>query len=175
MNIELKYLDEIDPQQLAKHANNQLINKYLRDSFPYPYTIDHALNFIAYTIQNKNTEFAIVVDGVCVGCIGAKFNDDIYKYNCEIGYWISPIYWNKGIMSFVVNLFCFYLFNHYNIHKIYAEVFLENIGSYRVLLKNGFQEEGHFIEHVYKNGEFKDIVLLGLRREVFEYKKNYSL
>ena len=43
MKIELLSLDEIDPCQLAIHANDPLVNRYLKNSFPFPYTLDHAM------------------------------------------------------------------------------------------------------------------------------------
>ena len=46
MKIELKLLNEINPLELAYHANDPRISTYLRNSFPYPYTLDHAIDFI---------------------------------------------------------------------------------------------------------------------------------
>lgn len=168
MKIELKPFNKINPNELAYHANDINVQKYLRN-FPYPYTLNHALHFIAHSLKNQNIEYAIVVDDICVGCISAQMKKDIYMYNCEIGYWLSSHYWNQGIMSQVVRIFCHYLFTHYPIHKICAEVFVENIGSYHVLTKNGFVQEGHLIKHVYKDNTFHDIILLGLRSDDFEY------
>ena len=42
MIIELKSLDEIDPCEFAYYASDPNINTYLRNSFPAPYTLDHA-------------------------------------------------------------------------------------------------------------------------------------
>lgn len=168
MKIELKPFNKINPNELAYHANDINVQKYLRN-FPYPYTLNHALHFIAHSLKNQNIEYAIVVDDICVGCISAQMKKDIYMYNCEIGYWLSSHYWNQGIMSQVVRNFCYYLFTNYPIHKICAEIFVENIGSYHVLTKNGFVQEGHLIKHVYKDNTFHDIILLGLRSDDFEY------
>ena len=63
MIIELKTLDQIDPCQLAYHANEQSIGNYLRNSFPYPYTLDHAMSFITHSLENHGLDFGIVVDG----------------------------------------------------------------------------------------------------------------
>ena len=38
MKIELLSLDEIDPCQLAIHANDPLVNRYLKNSFPFGVT-----------------------------------------------------------------------------------------------------------------------------------------
>lgn len=165
MRIELKLLEDINPTQLAMHANDYQVGLYLRNSFPYPYTLDNALSFINYSTQHNDLNFGIEVDGVCVGCIGATFHNDIYAHNVEIGYWISSLYWGKGIITYVVKSMCDYLFVNYPIHKITAEVFSDNIGSCHVLEKNGFIREGYLKDNAYKNGKYYDLILYGLRRD----------
>lgn len=164
MKIELKPLNEIDPFQLAYYANHPLINRYLRNSFPYPYTIEHAMNFINYSIQNHQLDFGIVVDEECIGCIGVSFFKDIYIKNCEIGYWISPLFWGKGIMNHVIDMICPYLFENFSITKIHAEVFAENIASIKVLESHHFIREGYFVNHVYKDGKYHDTIFYALRK-----------
>lgn len=171
MKIELKSLDDIDPCQLAYFANDIHVNRYLRNSFPYPYTLDHALSFITYSLQHQNLDFGIVVDDICIGCIGVTFQKDIYVKNCEIGYWIGYDYWGQGITSKVVKLIVDFLFHNFTITKINAEIFSDNIGSQKVLEKCGFEKEGYLKKQVYKNGEYFDVILYGLRKEIYEYKK----
>lgn len=164
MKIELKSLDQIDPFQLAYHANHPMISTYLRNSFPYPYTIEHANHYIEYSIQNHCLDFGIVVDNQCIGCIGVTFGKDIYIKNCEIGYWISYEFWGQGIMHHVIEMICPYLFEHFSITKIVAEVFAENKASIKVLEDYHFQQEGYLHDHVYKDGKYHDVILFGLRK-----------
>ena len=102
-------------------------------------------------LQNHGLDFGIVVDGICVGCIGGTLHNDIYVHNCELGYWLNPLYAHRGIMRQAVRLFCQHVFEYYHIHKIYAEVFVENKASCRVLEWNHFEKEGYLFEHAYKN------------------------
>lgn len=162
MKIELLPLDQIDPYQLANYANDFNVSLYLTNSFPHPYTLENALSFINFSLSNHQLDLGIVVDDVCVGCIGAVFKKDIYTYNCELGYWLSSHYWNKGIMSRVLPYMCEYIFENYNIHKICAQVFVENTASSHLLEKCHFKKEGYLHEHVYKNGKYHDIILYGL-------------
>lgn len=173
--IELKSLDCINPQELAYHANEKNLSRFLKDSFPYPYTLEHALSFIEYSLKHHQLDFGIVVDGLCVGCISATLLKDVYKKNCEIGYWLSSRYANHGIMKKVIAMFCDYLFTHFHIHKIYAEVFAENIASRKVLTANFFQEEGYLKEHIYKNFQYEDLVIYGLCKGDFYDKKINTL
>ena len=168
MIIELKTLDQIDPCQLAYHANEKSIGMYLRNTFPYPYTLDHAMSFITHSLQNHGLDFGIVVDGICVGCIGGTLHNDIYVHNCELGYWLNPLYAHRGIMQQAVRLFCQHVFECYHIHKIYAEVFVENKASCRVLEWNHFEKEGYLFEHAYKNFQYHDVIIYSLRRTTWK-------
>lgn len=162
MKIELKKLDEIDPHQLAYYANDLRVNKYLRNSFPYPYQLNDALSFIHYSIEHHCLDFAIVVDDVCIGCIGATFQNDIHQHNCELGYWIGADYWNKGIMSYVLPAMCDYIFECFDIHKIIAEVFAINTASCHLLEKFSFIKEGYLSQYLYKNGQYFDAIIYSL-------------
>ena len=84
--------------------------------------------------------FLIIFDNKAVGTIGPKGkrknNDEI-----EIGYGINKKYWNNGIMTETVNMFCDYYFTKLKIKTIYAYTDVDNISSQKVLEKNGFKKE----------------------------------
>lgn len=168
MKIELKSLADIDPCELANAANDSHIHQYLRNSFPYPYTLDHAMSFITHSLTNRAVDFGIVVNDICVGCVGVTFHKDIYMKNCDIGYWLNSHYWGLGIMSKVVHMLCRYLFDCYPITKICAEVYAENIASAQVLEHNHFVKEGYLKNHVFKDGKYHDLILYGLRENDYE-------
>ena len=125
--------------------------------------------FISPIGLKQTEDFAIVVDGKCVGCVGVTFQKDIFLKNAEIGYWLNSQYWGKGIMSQVIKKLCSYLFSNYTIHKICADVFAENKASCIVLEKNGFIQEGYRREHIYKDGCYHDLILYALWRNSDEY------
>ena len=127
------------------------------------------MRFITHSLEHNALDFGIVVDGICIGCVGATFHKDVFIKNCEIGYWIGSQYWGLGITKRVVKMFCDYLFSHFTITKIYAEIYSENIASCHVLEANGFQKEGYLKKHVYKNNNYHDLIIYGLREEEYEY------
>jgi len=165
MKIEIRCLNEIDPYELAYHANNIHISQYLRNSFPYPYTIEHAMKYISHALDKQTYDFGIVYNGECIGCVSTLFHNDIYIKNCELGYWIGEKYWNKGIISIVIKMMCQYIFSNFSVHKIYAEVLRENKASARALEKNGFQLEACLKEHAFKNGKYYDILIYTLKED----------
>ena len=74
------------------------------------------------------------------------------KYEQRIGYWIGKEFWGRGIASAAVAE----LLKLVAIRPLYAEVANHNVGSKRVLEKNGFEllEEGNKIS-MYKLAESK--------------------
>lgn len=80
-------------------------------------------------------------------------------YRAEVGYMIFPEYNGKGIVSEALQVVVEYGFKEMKLHSIEAILDPENKGSEKVLLKNGFVKEGHFIESEYYEGRFLDSVI----------------
>lgn len=55
-----------------------------------------------------------------------------------------------------------YIFHVLKIRKLCAEAFVFNSASIRFHRKFGFVEEGRFVKHIWKNGQFEDIVSFAL-------------
>lgn len=121
-----------DAAQLAKTANNPKIAKNLRNTFPHPYTLDDARQFLNICISGENDNqlaLAIEVDGKAVGGIGIFVKDDVYEKSAELGYWLSEDYWRQGITSRAVEMICREAFARFDIVRIFAEPFEQNAGS----------------------------------------------
>jgi ribosomal-protein-alanine N-acetyltransferase len=156
-NIILRPLSDSDENALAQLANNKKIWDNVRDYLPFPYGIDDAISFIKLTQkENPQTTFAIVYGGQFCGVIGLVGQSDVYKRTAEIGYWLGEPYWNKGIATVSVKLLTDYGFNQLDFIRIHTGVFEYNIGSMRVLTKNGYSKDGIFKKSILKNGQIFD-------------------
>ena len=146
-----------DETSLVRHANNRNIWRNVRDRFPYPYTMEHALTWIelAKRVQPV-TNFAIVVDGEAVGGIGLILKDDIYSRSAEIGYWLGEGLWGRGIVTEAVRALTDWAFLNFDLCRIYAGVFEWNPASMRVLEKAGYQLEARLRKRVTKDGQTID-------------------
>lgn len=154
-----------DLESLVKYANNWNIAKYLTDQFPHPYTKESGEKFIEYASKGVPTNiFAIVINKEACGGIGIHPQNDIYKKNAELGYWLAEPYWGKGIATKAIAEMVRYAFANFDIDRIFAKPFGSNAGSQRVLEKNGFILEGRFRKTIYKNGAYEDELVYGLRR-----------
>lgn len=77
--------------------------------------------------------------------------------NCELGYCMSKIYWNQGIMTEAVTAIIDFLFNEVEVHRIQAKHDIKNPGSGRVMEKSGMLLEGTMRHGVLrKDGSYAD-------------------
>ncbi len=142
---------------LARSANDARIGRFLRDGFPYPYTEREARRFIDATLRDRaSLSRAIVIDGRAVGAVSLTKMSNVYEKNAELGYWLSPACWGRGIMTEAVRMLCSEGFDACGVERIYAEPFADNAASRRVLEKCGFALEGVLRKSIYKGGEYHD-------------------
>jgi RimJ/RimL family protein N-acetyltransferase len=152
--IILRPLNDSDSAELARLANNKKIWDNLRDFVPFPYTIDDAVFFINMAKEEKPVmTFAIELDRHLSGVIGLVGQKDIYRKTAEIGYWIGEPFWNNGIATVAVKLLTEYGFDQLDYVRIHTGVFEYNIGSMKVLEKNGYNKDGVFEKAILKNGQ----------------------
>ncbi len=80
-----------DVPSLARHADNRNISRNMRDTFPYPYTLSDANDWISLVmLQSPEVNFAIASADEVIGGIGLTFRDDIHRRSAEIGYgWVN--------------------------------------------------------------------------------------
>ena len=94
------------------------------------------------------------------------------NYRSEIGYMLLSENHGKGIATEAVERVMKYGFNEMNLHSMEAIIDPRNSASERVLIKNGFVKEAHFLENEYWDGKFWDSVVFSLLKRNF-VKKNH--
>jgi [ribosomal protein S5]-alanine N-acetyltransferase len=102
-----------------------------------------------------------------IGLLGL-YKIHIENFRAEIGYMILPEFKNQGIISEAVLAVNNYGFNVMNLHSIEAVIDPRNLASEKVLIKNGFVKEAHFIENEFAQGEFWDSVVYSLLKRNFK-------
>jgi len=158
-----------DVEAIVKNANNREVSKYMRDSFPYPYTKDNAVQRIDFVKKNYSSLFfAIADENELIGGIGAVPQTDVHRFSAEVGFWLGQSHWNKGIITKALPVFCNYLFSKFDFNRLTANVFEGNDASQKVLEKNGFVLEGKLRKSVFKENKFVDHYIYGLLKEDFK-------
>ncbi len=167
----LRHLEYDDANDIAENANDYEIWKNVTDRFPHPYKLENAIEFINFVRSvERNFHFAIIYEGKVIGIISLKRGKHIYRIKAEIGYWIGRKYWNKGIATKAVGLLTHYGFEKQKLEKIEALVFDFNLGSEKVLKKNGFRHVHTFKNHAIKENKIINIKYFALLKEEFFLK-----
>jgi len=78
----------------------------------------------------------IVADELVAGNVISWLEEDGRRL---VGYWIGREFWGRGVASEALRLFV----DELTVRPIYADAAITNVGSQRVLEKNGFVRTGH--------------------------------
>jgi RimJ/RimL family protein N-acetyltransferase len=146
-----------DAVSIVSYAGNKKIWINLRDAFPHPYTMADAEAFLFRAMRMQpRTYFAIASDSECIGSIGLMAGIDVHRFTAELGYWLAESFWGNGIMTAAVRALSEYAFVELGFHRIFAEPYVTNAASARVLEKAGFTLEGIMKATVFKDGRILD-------------------
>lgn len=149
-----------DVESLVRLANNRKVWRNLRDSFPHPYTLDDAEDWVTIAgAQTPETNFAIDVCGEVAGGIGLELKADVFRKSAEIGYWVGERFWGRGIATEAVRAVTSWGLTTLDLKRIYAGVFSWNPASMKVLEKAGYVREATLHNAIYKEGEVLDEIV----------------
>ncbi|MEN8042057.1 MAG: GNAT family N-acetyltransferase [Actinomycetota bacterium] len=164
--VEYTY-DKLD--ELLDAAGAEEIHRYMSDQFPYPYTRDDGESWIeACVAQDSPTNFLVEVDGVLRGGVGAMAGSGEKAGVAEIGWWLNPAWWGRGITSAAANALVEYLFTERDFVRLWAPVMAPNAASARVAEKAGLVLEGTAPSAYVKYGVRYDELDFGITRERWE-------
>ncbi|MCB0546668.1 MAG: GNAT family N-acetyltransferase [Phaeodactylibacter sp.] len=83
------------------------------------------------------------------------FNNWSHEFQkAEIGFWLLPEHWGKGVMTEAMPLICNYGFKEMGLHRIEGFVETENQLCKKALRKLDFTLEGTMVDCEIKNGRF---------------------
>jgi RimJ/RimL family protein N-acetyltransferase len=150
-----------DAASIANLANDKGVWRNLGTTFPHPYRLEHALQYIEQGVDLESHRWAIEIEGAAVGGAGLRMKDAHREGCAELGYWLGRPHWGQGKMTRIVAAIVEAAFDQLGLVRLEAQVFSWNAASARVLEKNGFQREGRLREAVEKEGEVGDIYVYG--------------
>jgi UDP-4-amino-4,6-dideoxy-N-acetyl-beta-L-altrosamine N-acetyltransferase len=114
------------------------------------------------TIKRDDVEmFAVVFDNEIVGAIGLTSIVQAQRRS-EWAFYLSTSVQGRGLGSALEFKFLTWVFSDRALHKLNAEVLRFNEPVIALHKKFGFREEGVRRDHIFRNGEGIDAVLLGM-------------
>jgi ribosomal-protein-alanine N-acetyltransferase len=124
---------------------------------PHPYNESHAQALLRrFAKEDPVSHFGIFLRDTGEHCGGAGLNLDPDHDRAELGYWIGVPYWGRGIASEAVREVVRYGFETLGLHRIFANCYVGNDASIRILQKLGMKFEGRLRQHFKKWGEYRD-------------------
>lgn len=173
-NIVLRPMTMEDQEMVMKWRTLPEITKYMNTD---P-VIDMDKQRAWFEKQQQDStcyNWIIVVDDVPVGVTSISKIDKVNR-TCTRGTYIAVQ--EKRSFEMITSVYASqfdFIFDILQLNKIEIEVFLENKNVVFLSKKCGFKQEGILREHIYKNGTYYDIVLLGMTAEDWkERKKNWN-
>lgn len=101
-----------------------------------------------------------------IGIIGF-FRTQHENFRSELGYMILPQHHGKGYVTEAIATVLSFGFNTLNLHSVNAIIDPNNFASEKVLQKNRFRKEAHFVQDFFWNNEFLDSAHYGLLKSEF--------
>ena len=109
--------------------------------------------------------YAILLGETIVGTIAISNIVRGAFQSANIGYFVEQAANGRGIASRAVALLVADAFAEFGLHRIEASTLLDNVGSQRVLLRNGFRPTGLSLRYLCIAGGWRDHLLFARTRE----------
>ncbi len=119
-------------------------------------------NFIQATLAQQQQEprldyqlTATLTTGEIIGGCGLYIRRPAHRA-AEIGYVLNKNFWRQGYGTEIAQALLQLGFEHIGLHRISATCDPNNIGSARIMEKNHMRREGHFRDHLWQRGRWRD-------------------
>lgn len=173
-NYQIRLIQPQDLESIKLMLNDPKVAEYLffapaPDSLYEGYfmpMIEEIQNAVKQGVWADNLVF-VVEDGDSqyAGMIGLTKNPFLTG-NYEIGYQLPQSQWRKGIASKMCQLLSQLCFEQLGGHKISADCYASNKGSYGVLLKSGYLQEGVSSNYYKTEHGLEDKLYFGLSKAI---------
>ena len=161
-----------DWQRVLKYQSDPL---YLRYNPWTERTPDAVQDFVGWfldqQVQKPRLKYQLAVvlksNHQLIGNCGVRM-DKAGEIEANMGYEFDPDYWNQGYATEAAHAMVDFGFQHFGVHRIWADCVAENTGSAHVLEKLGMKLEGCLREKEYFKGKYWDALLYAILEQEWE-------
>ncbi|MFW9902474.1 MAG: GNAT family N-acetyltransferase [Candidatus Thorarchaeota archaeon] len=163
-NLFLRKISKQDAEFVFYSLNNEELTSYL--SLGPLNTIEHAKrlikNYLRYWDNFIQFNYIIELHEVKKERIGSisLWNINWKHRRAQVGVWLIPLFWNKGLGERALIMIKNIGFNHLKINRLEAYIAAENKRSIFLFEKCGFKEEGILKQYLNFQGKFYDALVL---------------
>ena len=156
-DVEPLWRAKLDPVKWAQTSAQPLT----------PVTLEEHRARYAEPAKDSSAQFAVDVDGELVGRALLFHVDDLAR-NAELGLALLPEHQGKGYGRDVLRVLVDYGFRSRNLHRVHLQTLSSNERGLRAYRAVGFVEEGRQREHAWVEGQYEDMVLMGILRSEWD-------
>lgn len=128
--------------------------------------------FDEHVKDEDKSDFVIEADGKIIGDIGLHRCKNRRAGAASLGVGIlDPDYVGKGYGRDAINVLLDWAFRIQNYRRIWLETMATNERAVRAYRACGFIEEGRLREHEYWNGQYVDVLCMGILRSEWEARR----
>lgn len=176
-NLIFRAIERDDLKQIVEWRNLNDVNKYFFEHEPLSLSMQE-IWFNKY-LNNINNEKVWIVQEVesikSIGTVGV-YNIDYRSRNCEWGrLFLVGDFRGKGYGKEIEKMVYRYVFEHLNMNKLMCEVYSDNVNVVEMHKKFGSKIEGILKQHIYRDGNYKDVTIMSILREDYLLNKQNGL
>ncbi|GAA5219373.1 GNAT family N-acetyltransferase [Membranihabitans marinus] len=152
----LRQIVESDLENVYKGLSHPEVVRYYGVEFNSLEATVEQMNWFADLEKNGNGMYWAICSNGDGSFMGAGGLSDLSQKNkkAEIGFWLLPESWGKGIMTEGLPLILNYAFDILGLHRVEGFVESKNSNCKKALEKLNFNWEGRMRDCEIKNGEF---------------------
>lgn len=159
--LHLRQITENDLEDIFKGLSHPEVIKYYGVNYK---TLDDTWEQLEWYAELERTHsglwWAIIFSETNEFCGAIGYNNLSREHKkAELGFWLLPPFWGKGIIQEALEPVLEYAFQNLKLHRIEAFVETENINSQKTLQKQHFRQEGIMRDSEFKNGRFISVAI----------------
>ena len=152
-----------------KWLNDKEVTKY-QDKGIFYNSEEDQIKYLNKMIDSRNDViFAVICaeSDLHIGSVGLHNIDWIHR-SARLGIMIgNKDYWGKGYGKIAWNMITEYGLFVLNLHRIYADIMVENIASIKSAEASGFKKEGVIRDKYFKNGRYHTAIMMSVLKDEF--------
>lgn len=121
-----------------------------------------------YAIVKNEKLFPIIYEGDFLGVIRMD-EIDFHNRSIRVGADILPGERGKGYGTKALQAILKYCFEHLGMHRVWLLTLEDNSIARKLYINAGLKEEGRMREHIWRNGKWKDYIVMSILED--EYRK----
>lgn len=159
--ILLRALRPEDVEVLWHYWSDLDVSTRASNQPPKPYTLAETKGFYEEAGKDDFVRFVIEAGGEVLGDCSLHSIDKHNRF-CEVGISLGKRHWAQGYGQEALGLLVGFAFDHHNMHRVGLQALADDeraVGCYR---KVGFVEEGRLRKRDWVDGEYHDVLVMGI-------------